>query len=260
MRRSALFCTLAAAVLATGPAPAAEARQAATSTVSRGRVDGEAVRQLNEMSAYLRTLTRFEVSTTTALEQAVDDTGAKATVTGTATYRVRRPDGFYVEVSSDRQKRQFWYDGKTFTVFAPAKNFYAQVPAPPTIKDTLDAAYADFGIALPLADLFYWGVDDLPADALKSAGKIGGTVVINGVNTDHYIFSGADLSWQIWIQQGDKPLPRKVIITTLDDPARPSYSADLTWKVAPAPAFTPASFTFKPPAAARPIGLAKIGE
>jgi hypothetical protein len=222
------------------------------------RIDPRAVGALERMNAFLKTVDAFEVTSRASVEEVVDDdTGAKLTFDMNNTYRVRRPDAFYVEISGDHQARQYYYDGRTFTVSMPRRNFYAQAPAPGTIRDTVAAAYRDFGIALPLADLFYWGGKESPSRGVTSAVSVGLTT-IDGVQTDHYAFRGEGLEWQIWIQRGAEPLPRKVTITTLDDPARPSYSAVLTWNTRPT--FAADTFRFAAPAGARPITLAQIGK
>ena len=59
------------------------------------------------------------------------------------------------------------------------------------------------------------------------------------------------LDWQVWIQQGDYPLPRKLVITTTTDPARPRYTSVITWNLAPS--FDDAAFTFEPPKDAKKI-------
>ena len=53
------------------------------------------------------------------------------------------------------------------------------------------------------------------------------------------------LDWQVWIQLGDYPLPRKVVLTTLTDEARPQYVATFTWNLAPS--FNEAAFSVVPP-------------
>jgi hypothetical protein len=45
---------------------------------------------------------------------------------------------------------------------------------------------------------------------------------------DHLAFRQAGVDWQIWIEQGDKPVPRKVVITYKELPARPQYTSYLS--------------------------------
>lgn len=52
--------------------------------------------------------------------------------------------------------------------------------------------------------------------AAATSGFVVGKSVIDGVRCDHLAFRGPDIDWQIWIEDGDRPLPRKYVITTLD--------------------------------------------
>lgn len=209
------------------------------------------------MANYLRMQTSFEVVADTSIEEVLDDDGAKLTFTTTNTYRVRRPDRFFVEVKSDRRTRRYFYDGRSLTVDVPRQNFYAQVSAPGTIEAVLDDLYDRFGIALPLSDIFYWGLDDSPPEAIKAAVHLG-SETIEGIATDHYFFRGDFLAWQVWIEQGDRPFPRKVVITTLSDPAKPTFSSVLTWRQDVS--FPASTFAFSPERQARPIALAEVEE
>ena len=51
-----------------------------------------------------------------------------------------------------------------------------------------------------------------------SSGFVVGPSVVGGVKSTHLAFRGAEVDWQIWIENGDKPLPRKYVITTTDGP------------------------------------------
>jgi hypothetical protein len=57
---------------------------------------------------------------------------------------------------------------------------------------------------------------------------------------------------QVWIAQGEQPLPRRVILTYKNAPGQPQYRADLSeWNLSPTVADN--SFTFTPPAGAEQI-------
>jgi hypothetical protein len=61
------------------------------------------------------------------------------------------------------------------------------------------------------------------------------------------------VDWQIWIQQGAEPLPRKLLVTTVDDPAKPQHEVDMTWTMNPK--FDDKLFVFVPPKIALPIAI-----
>ena len=222
------------------------------SVVSRTGVDTDAVAALKRMSAYLTTLSTIEIISEGSLD-VVTVEGQRVQLDGITNYKVRRP-GFVIDFVSDLKSRRFIYDGKNFTVFSPKNGFYATVPAPGTNHEVLDTIYNRFGIRLPLEDLFRWNDQgSARAEALKSGYQLG-TATLAGVATDHYVFREDDVDWEIWIQRGDQPLPRKVVIVDRTDPARPTFIARLQWKVNPP--LTDSDFAFTPAKDATRIELA----
>jgi len=251
---------LGTALAGTSPvvaAPAAQApRTAAPVTASQG-VQPEALQALRRMSAYLATLPTAELTSKTSLD-VVTTQGQRVQLDGVAHYKIRRPDGFVIEVDSDGKKRTYFYDGKHFTVYAPEFGYYATIAAPPTIRQTLDALEAKFGIELPLEDLFRWNdPTDNPAEGLVSGFKVG-TATIDGVETDQYAFRQAHVDWQVWIQRGPQPLPLKVVIVDQVDPANPAYVARLSWNTNPS--FAADAFTFRPAKDSRLIRLSEVAK
>ena len=83
-----------------------------------------------------------------------------------------------------------------------------------------------------------------------------GPSAVEGTTCKHYAFQQDDIDWQIWIQRGDHPLPRRLVITTKTDEARPQHTAVYTWNLAPS--FNEAAFSFEPPAGATRAVLAEI--
>ncbi len=221
--------------------------------VKEGVVEDTAVDAIKDMSNYLMSATTLAITSQSSLDVVTND-GQRIQLDGTTTYKARKP-GFVIDYVSNIKSRRFIYDGKTFTVYSPKLGFYAQAPAPATNKEVLDAIYEKYGISLPLVDLFRWG-DGTNADriqALKSAYEVG-TATIDGVDTDHFAFREEDVDWEVWIQKGDQPLPRKLVIVDRTDPARPTFTARLSWQINPT--FTDADFTFVPDANAKKIQLA----
>jgi hypothetical protein len=239
--------------MAATPIFAAEASKSTTAPP----IDPVAFQAAKRMGAYLRSLQSFEVVSSASLEEVIDEKGTKTTTQVTSSYKVRRPDGFLIDVTTAKKARRFIYDGKAFTVFAPKVGYFATVSAPATIDQTVDVIYEQYGVILPLADMFYWGTDAQPTDMVTSAKRLGQEKV-GGVDTDHYAFAGPGLSWEVWIQHGDTPLPRRMRIITVDDPAKPTFTADLSW-TAPV-TFAPDTFTFKPATDAKPIAMAEVDQ
>lgn len=243
-RRMLLACCLT--VLATS----AQAQQpAATAEVEPG-----AIAALDKMGAYLRTLKSFQVEAATTDEDVLED-GLKIQYAGVTNILAEMPGRLRAEVSNDRHQRLYLYDGKSFTLFAERLNVYVTVPAPPTIRQLDDKLDQKYGINVPLADLFRWGSPGRSTDGITVATDVGPAVVA-GTTCQHYAFRQDGIDWQIWIQKGDYPLPRKLVITTTTDEARPQHTVVYTWNLAPS--FNDAAFTFDPPAGAGKVVLTEI--
>ena len=232
------------------PAPAAPAGAADSD------IDPDAIEALKRMSAYLGTQTSFELKSSGAFDLVLDD-GQRLQFGDNATFKVRRPNGFVIERVGDYKDRRFTYDGKQLTVSSPRTAYYAQVEAPATIRETLALAADRYGIELPLTDLFRWSEPGGGrADDIQEALYVG-PALIDGTPTDHYAFREAEVDWQIWIAQGDSPVPRKIVITDRTDPSSPQYTATLSWNFRPA--FDAQTFAFQAPAGALPIRLTALG-
>lgn len=220
---------------------------------NEGVIEDGAIDALKVMSAYLMSAKTLAITTQGSLDVVTND-GQRIQLDGTTHYKVRRP-GFVIDYVSDIKSRRFIYDGKNFTVYSPKLGFYATVPAPATNREVLETIYNKFGISLPLEDLFRWG-DGSHAEriaALKSAYEVG-PATIDGVPTDHFAFREADVDWEVWIQQGDQPLPRKLVIVDRTDPSRPTFTSRIQWQMNPT--FSDADFAFVPDANSKRIQLA----
>jgi hypothetical protein len=260
MRR--LLIAVSVAALAAGYGGALDAQTGAqTKTAKRAPpaaptqtqdIDPAATQALNRMAAYLRTLDKFEVKSNTDLDLVQDD-GEKLTFAGTVDYIVDRPNKLYADLRTDRKHRRYFYDGKTLTVEAPRMGYYARTDAPPTIRQLADMAQNDYGIPIPLADLFAWGDPSADQPPITSAQLIG-YAEIGTAATDQYAFRSPNADWQIWIERGARPLPRKMVITDRTDPSHPSYTAVLDWNLNPTIAAN--RFTFTPGKDAKQIQFA----
>jgi hypothetical protein len=215
-------------------------------------IEPEAVQALQRMSNYLMTLKSFELKADTTIDM-VTLTGQRIQLGGVRRYQVRGPNAFQIDDSTDIKDRRYFYDGKQFTVFAPTLGYYASAAAPPTTREALEVVRDKLGITLPLEDLFRWADPAGRKDKLTSAWDVGpGTV--DGVATEHYAFRQEGKDWEIWIETGDRPLPRKLVIIDRSDEAGPGYSARLSWNTSPT--LADSDFTYRPGPDAKPIQFA----
>jgi hypothetical protein len=236
-------------------ADAAKSDAPAASQASPG-IDPVAMAALNKMGAYLRTLNAFQVIATASTDRVLDD-GQVIQFNSKVDIVTARPNRLRIEVNDDDGHRFLYFDGKNFTIYGQVVNFYATVPASGTIAKLADDLADKYGIELPLFDLFYWGTNEAIVNKIKEAVDIGPSAV-DGITCEQYAFRQAGADWQIWIELGQFPLPRKLVIRTLTDDAKPQHGETLVWNLAPS--FSDNAFTFDPPPGATRITIAQAAQ
>ena len=100
-------------------------------------------------------------------------------------------------------------------------------------------------IIAPACDLIYKNAFERLTEDLTEAFVVGKAIVGN-VSCDHVAFRNPEVDWQIWIQEGDKPLPRKFVVTSKKMIQSPQFVVVLS-KWESAPKITEAMFNFVPP-------------
>ena len=85
-----------------------------------------------------------------------------------------------------------------------------------------------------------------------TSGFVVGKGVVDGVRCDHLAFRAPHVDWQIWIEEGKRPLVRKLVITTLDKFNAPQFTVvTKNWNLKPR--FDATTFSFKPPRSLRKV-------
>ncbi|MEN8214254.1 MAG: DUF2092 domain-containing protein [Pseudomonadota bacterium] len=191
-----------------------------------------ALRALNKMGSYLRSLDAFKVQAVTSTDEVLEN-GQKIQFDRSVELQAKKPAGLRVDVTSPYGDRSLYFDGNTFTLQTPGNQFYATIPATGTNAELIDAVQSKTGVNLPLVDLFRWGADGDTGGEIESA-IIVGYGNVNGVKCEHYAFRQQEVDWQICIQQGDTPLPLKLVITSKLEEEQPQHVAVMKWDTAAA--------------------------
>lgn len=242
-KRSCLVSVSMAAVFIAGATLAQETQG------NDPRIEPGSIEALKKMGDHLQSLKVFGLKATTTTE-VVLDTDQKLEIGGTATYEVRRPDRLRIDLATDSVHGELIYDGTTLVYASPDQNVYAQVPAPATIKDTLEEAAQKYNLSFPLADLFSWGTSDAPVDIVRE-GFFVGRAFVNGKETDHWAFRGPDQDAEIWIATEGGPLPLKISLVDREDLTRPRITSVLEWTENPT--ISEDVFLYKPTEGAQKI-------
>ena len=152
----------------------------------------------------------------------------------------------------DTDDRQLIYDGKTITLMDKTKNFYTTIAAPADIDAALEHAVQAFNLRAPLADLIYTKSYEYLTEGALSGFYVGLSKV-QGVPCHHLAFREKDIDWQIWIEDGPTPLPRKFLIT--DKKAQGLQFTAVFTKWNTSPQLEDSLFTFVAPEKAEKIDI-----
>ena len=212
-------------------------------------VDPDAVSALQKMGEFLRKQQMFSVQARMTTDDLLKS-GQKVQYGGNVDLKIRRPNHLRMDISGDRRNERIYYDGKNFTVFGERVNFFATFAAQGTLAELKDVLEKRYGFDLPLADLFYWGAGSDMTASITRAARVG-AANIEGFVCEHYAFRQKDVDWEVWIEQGGRPLPRKMVITTTSEPSKPQHSMVMNWDLGAK--FDDELFTFVPPATAHQI-------
>ena len=205
--------------------------------------------------AYLGSQKQFSADTRSTIEMVLSS-GQKLQFDNTVTMSVQRPNKLYARRVGDLVDQVFYYDGKSLTLHNPSESYYAIVPAPETLDETLDFAREKLDIVAPAGDFIYQNAFEILMQDVTNA-MVVGKGVVEGVRCDHLAFRAPHVDWQIWIQEGKQPLPRKIVITTRDIVNAPQFAVVVTkWDLAPT--FNESLFSFKPPKDARKVDFVPL--
>jgi hypothetical protein len=163
---------------------------------------------------------------------------------------VRRPDRLRVNAEGDLVDKQFYFDGQNITLYDKDHNVYGVLAVPPDIESALQKASKEFGVRVALTDLASPNLWDFLNKRIKDAVYVG-LHKVRGVPCHHLALDGDMAHLQVWVEAGDKPLPRKVLMTgkELGSPEWMAYLYD--WNLTPQ--LPDNLFVFTPPKGAEKI-------
>jgi hypothetical protein len=237
---------LASLAYAQQPAPGKKAPP-----VTESQAQARAI--LMRMAEYLGSAQNFSVSLRGGYD-AVQRSGQKIEFGESRKMILSRPDRLRIEgEDSDGDKTLTVFTGKEIVLINSTDNAYAIAPQPAGLDNGIVHYVRDLGMRLPVAMLL---VSQLPAE-LKARVRSVEYVEKTGIYgaAAHHLAARTDtVDFQIWVADGDKPLPQRVVITYRKDKGQPQFWAQFSeWNLAPA--ITDSMFSAKPPDGAHKVAF-----
>ena len=143
-------------------------------------------------------------------------------------------------------------------MFDTEKGFFAQASIPSGIDIAMEFALEELDIEAPLMDFI---IRDKLTDLISSQETViylTDKARVAGVDCHHIAIRGPETDVQVWVEEGDRPLPRKVMLTSKWAGGSPRFQANLTWQTEPE--LDPDIFEFEAPEGSVNIGFVQHSE
>lgn len=250
---SGLCLGVAAAPPASSPSIAKSAKPAksAGTTAENPKVDPAAMVVLTGAHNYLSALTAFRVHAITTYDEIVGG-DYKLQKTEAVSMTMHRPDQIRADVMGDERAQVIVDDGKKLTIYSKPENMFVSMGALPTARETVALATARYGVHFPLMDLISFANAESTSQQVIAARDVGASPCEQMV-CEQIAFRGPSVDWQLWIQRGNQPLVRKMVVTTHDQPTQPQFTATLDWDISGD--IGPEDFAFDVPSGATEMAL-----
>jgi len=218
------------------------------------RQDARAIEVLKSASAYTASLDRVVLKSVSLTDARLGE-GLMVSNATEVKVIVERPESAYISsFDGVDTKELFFHDGK-FTVYNSEKSYYAQTEIPNNLDAAMEFILEDLDVEAPLMDLIFQDTTSRLIGSQETVIYLADKARIAGVDCHHLAVRGPESDVQLWVEEGDRPLPRKITITSKWEGGSPRFVAHLMWNTDPD--FKQDTFEFRAPEGSMNIGFAQ---
>jgi hypothetical protein len=204
-------------------------------------IDPKAASILQDMSYYLGSKYEYTYKAEMMFDDVLESK-QKIQYNAEETVYLKKPDKFYVGYVTDIGGYKLWYDAGKATLVEVPINDYSLATLPSSVDQALNKLKEEYQFTPALSEFLYIDINKLmTADVIS--GAYFGISKVMGTNCHHLVFVQKDIDWQIWIEDGKRPVPRKLVITYKNVAESPQFIALIKDWVTDKPI---TNFAFKP--------------
>lgn len=244
------------AALIAGVAPAATAAEptSAAPAAAPGGSQQRARELLLGMARFLGAEQNFSVRLDAEYD-VLQANGQKVEFGESREVSVQRPDKFVAVLrESSGRGDTMLFDGRNITISDAEAGVYARAPQPGDIDASIVYFVRGLGMRLPVAPVFMSRfAQELEArvrevDLVETTDRLGMTA--------HHLAGRTDaVDFQVWVRDGEQPLPLRMVLSYRNEPAHPEFRVDFAdWNLEPR--FGRKTFAFDPPEGSQQIVFA----
>ena len=211
----------------------AEAANSAAGAPAMTESQRDARELLDGMGEYLAGLKAFSM-TIVAGYDAVQSNGQKIEFSERHKLTLDRPTRLRMEqVTSDGRHDLVLFDGRQMTVLDGDTGAYAQAPQPDTVDDAIIYFVRDLKLRMPLAPLVLTHLPIELKHRFKNVDQVETTDLL-GVLTHHLAAQSSTVDLQVWVTDGPRALPMRIVLTYKKEPGQPQFWATFSsWNTHP---------------------------
>jgi hypothetical protein len=214
------------------------------------RQDAKAIEVLKQMAAYKTNLNQVAIKGVTFTDARL---GAGLMVSNSEDVHVSmsRPGSMLIYTFDGETNKGLYFHNGLLTVFNSANKLYAQATIPNEIDAAMQFALEELDIEAPMMDLLYKDASTQLIGSDETILYLTDKSRVGGRDCHQIAIRGPETDVQLWVEEGDRPLPLKIMITSKWEGGTPRFVANLHWETNPE--FEPGLFEFKAPAGATKI-------
>lgn len=186
-------------------------RVAAGAVPASTKIEPQALDVLKQVSALIAGARSFTFRAASAREE-LATTGQAITFFSRLEIAVKRPNHLRVDVGGDVDNYSLWFDGLRVALASPAKNVYSTVPYSGNIDGLLSILAKRYNVYVPVTVLLSSNLYAVLSDGLLTGFEVG-QVFQGGEVVRQLAFTEQNVDWQVWVQMGGRPLPKRLALT-----------------------------------------------
>lgn len=217
---------------------------------AESRKDARALDVLNQMAAYTASIDQL-VITAEVFADARMDAGLMVSNASELKIKIDRPGSLYLENFDGLNTRKIYIHNGKLTIFNTKNNFYARAKVPEDIEGAMQYAMEEFELETPLGELFFADSALAMMTEQDVVLYLTGKSRIRGVDCHHIAIRGAEIDLQLWVEEGERPVPRKILMTMKWEGGSPRSAALMEFSATSG--LEQKIFDFNPPEGAQEI-------
>jgi hypothetical protein len=213
---------------------------------------------LERMSAFLASREAFRFRAEVEYD-AVQPSGQRIEFGNSREVAMRRPDRLRIDVfDRDGTSEILSYDGTEVWIASPSRNAYSRMPQLGRLEQVLEQLANDYDTPAQLAELMDPDLYRQLHPAIESGSRVG-LVRLDGRLCEQLAFRTEEVDFQLFIERGETPMPRRLVIDYRNEPGKPQFRATLgDWDLAPELPDT--HFRVSPPIGAQRVPFDELHE